>query len=177
MEADRRRRILIAAAILCVSVWVADSLVLTPMYSMWTGRAERIQEIKEELAKSTSLLDRRAELKSRWEDMKKRALPNRVSDAEKAVFEAVSRWTAESRLTVNSLKPRWTHLNKEVQTLEIELEGSGNLEAVVKFVYELECTPLPLRVTDMEIAAQDKEGGQLRLSLRFSGLVLERMAS
>lgn len=176
MDAERRRRILIAAVILCAGIWLADNVVITPLYTVWTARSARMQELQQDLAKSTGLLDRRSELKARWEDMKKRALPNRVSDAEQAVFESVSRWAGESHLTVNSLKPRWTHLKREAETLEIELEGLGSMESVVRFVYELESAPLPLRVEDMQIASQDKEGGSLKLSLRFSGLVLERMS-
>ena len=176
MEAERRRRILIVAVILCAGAWVADNVVFTPLYNLWTTRSTRIQELRQELAKSSGLLDRRPELKARWEDKKKRALPNRVSDAEKAVFESVSRWAAESNLKVNSVKPRWTHLKREAETLEIELECLGGMESLVKFVYELECGSLPLRVEDLEIASQDKEGSTLKLNLRFSGLVLERMS-
>jgi Tfp pilus assembly protein PilO len=176
MEAERRKRILIVAVLLCVGVWVADSMVFTPLYNLWTTRSTRIEDLRQEIAKSSGLLDRRPELKKRWEDMKKRALPNRESDAEKMVFESVSRWADESSLKVNSVKPSWSHPKKEAETLKIELEGVGGMESVVKFVYALECGPLPLRVEDMEISSQDKEGTTLKLNLRFSGLVLERMS-
>ena len=176
MDSERRRRWLVAGTIFCVSAWLGDTFVFTPLLNLWRERAARIQELDEEIAKDAGLLDREGDLRARWEDMKKRALPKRVSDAEQTVFEAVNQWTADSGIGVTSLKPRWTRVDRDKQTFEIQLEGNGDMQAAAKFVYDLESSNLPLRVEDFGIVSQDEKGGHLNLSLRFTGIVLAEVS-
>ena len=118
-------------------------------------------------------MDRKSDLQARWADMKKRALPGRASDAEKAVLESVNQWIAESKLTVTALKPHWTRPNKEAQVFEVQLDGKGTMESTARFIYALETGNLPLRVENLELISQNEKGQELNISLRFSGLVLE----
>ena len=173
MEAERRKKLLLIVTLICVGVWLADNVVFTPLLTLWEKRAARIATIEQDLAKNTSLLDRGTDLKARWEDMKKHALPTRPSDAEKAVLESVNQWIGESKLTVTALKPHWTRPNKEAQVFEVQVEGKGNMESAARFIYALESADLPLRVDNLELKSQNEKGQQLNISLRFSGLVLE----
>lgn len=173
MDPDRRKRLLIFVALICVGGWAADSLVVTPLIGVWQARSARIERLRQELEQSTSLLDRDSELKARWKDMKSRALSTRVSDAENAVFQSVSQWAGESRLSVTSVKPRWTQIAKNEPVLEIQLDATGDMGAVARFIYELESSALPLRVEDMGITSQDDHGGRLSLNLKLTGLVLK----
>jgi hypothetical protein len=176
VDLERRKRLLVIVTIICVGAWMADNFVIAPMTNLWQERSARIQELTDDMAKNSGLVDREDSLKARWEDMRKRALPTRVSDAENAVFQGVNEWTSDSSLVVTALKPRWTRMDRDKQTLEIQLEGSGNIEAVTRFVYDLEGSPLPLRIEDKGITSQDEKGGRLNLSLRFTGLVIEEVS-
>lgn len=181
MDVERRKRWLVIGAIVCVGLWLADTFVLTPLTELWKERSARIVELEGEIGKSGGLLDREAFLKSRWKDMKDQALPSRGSDAEQAVFQEVSQWTSDINLSVTSLKPRWTAMpgtlvktrsDQEKQMLDIQLEAIGNMEGIVKFVFALESSRLPLRVEDIEVSLPNNNAGRLNLSLRFTGLVL-----
>lgn len=177
MDSEKRKRLLLIVAGVCISAWLADRLVFTPLYHLWTARSTEIEQLGQDIAKGAGLLDRQPALEARWDGMKKRALPNRVADAETAVLESVSRWTNDSHLSVTSVKPRWNPPEKESRTLEIQLEATGTIEALTKFAYDLESDPLPLRVEDLEIVSQDEKGGRLNLALRFTALVFKEEAS
>jgi Tfp pilus assembly protein PilO len=177
VDSEKRKRLLYIVAAVCIAAWVADTLVVTPLTDLWSARSARIQELRQDLVKGAGLLDREPALKAKWEAMKTSALPNRVSDAETAVLESVNRCTADSKLSVMSVKPRWNLAVKDFQTLEIQLEGVGGIDSVAKFLYDLEVDPLPLRVEDLEITAQDEKGARLNLTLRFTGLVVKEESS
>ncbi|HOS03670.1 MAG TPA: hypothetical protein PKZ01_11360 [Candidatus Hydrogenedentes bacterium] len=173
MAPERRKQLLLAVALMCMGAFAFDRLALTPGLVVWNERSARILELEKNIAESDGLLQRETALKERWESMKGRSLPARVSDAESTVLQSVGRWAGDSGLSVTSLKPRWNRLGPMAQTLEFQLEGSGNMESVAKFLYALETDPLPLKVEDMLISAQDDQGDRLVLSARFSALVLE----
>jgi hypothetical protein len=56
--------------------------------------------------------------------------------------------------------------------LDCQVNGSGDILSLARFLYELEKDPLALRIEDLEITARDDNGQQLTLSARFSGLKL-----
>lgn len=177
MDPERRKRLLVIVSVLCIGAWAGDRLVLTPLLNLWRTRSSRIQELQQELSQHAGLLEREADLRARWEQMRKSALPVRVADAEARVLQSVTGWTSDSRLSVSSLKPRWVKAGKDAELLEIQLEGTGNMEAVVRFLYALEKDALPLRVEDLAIASQDERGERLNLTVRFTGLVLQEATS
>jgi Tfp pilus assembly protein PilO len=177
VDSDRRKRLLIIVTVLCAGAWLGDTFVFTPVTNAWNERSARIAELEQNIAKSAALLDRQPALKGRWQEMKKRSLPARTTDAENLVFQEVNQWSSNSGLGITSLKPRWARIEKDKQTFEIQLEGNGDIEKVSRFVYDVETSPLPLRVEDLAITSQDETGTHLNLSLRFTGLVLEEAAS
>ena len=177
MDSDRRKRLLIIVSIICAGAWLGDTFVFTPMTNAWNERSARIADIEENIAKSAALLDRQPSIKARWQEMRKRALPARTTDAENLVFQEVNQWSSTSGLGITSLKPRWARIEKDKQTFEIQLEGSGGIEQVTRFVYDVETSVLPMRVEDLSITSQDETGTRLNLSLRFTGLVFEEAAS
>ena len=52
-------------------------------------------------------------------------------------------------------------------------DGFGDIASLTRFLYELEMDPLAYKVDSVKITAQDKEGSQLSLNLKMSGLLLQ----
>jgi hypothetical protein len=57
-------------------------------------------------------------------------------------------------------------------TLECRADAFGSIQAVSRFLYEVERDPLALKVEVVEIMPRDTAGQQLTLGLQVSGLVL-----
>lgn len=177
MDSERRKRLLIIVTALCVGSWLADTFVISPVMASWEARATRIEDLERRIAESASLLDRENDLRERWREMRKGALSDNVSEAERAVLEGVSRWASDSRLTLSSIKPRWIQVDNATRLLEIQVEGNGGMEAVTRFIYELESDTLPLRMEELQLTSADGTGNKLSMQARFTGLVLERTTS
>jgi Tfp pilus assembly protein PilO len=172
MGPDRRKRILMIAAIISVGAVAGDRVVLSPLLNLWKARTERVAELEKSLGKGRVLAEREETMKERWQEMKERSLPVDMSLAEDQVLKSVGRWARDSRLSVTSLKPRWLRDEDDFRKLEFRAAAEGNMESIARFVYELERDPLPLKIEDIEIAARDERGDRLSLGVRFSGLVL-----
>jgi hypothetical protein len=164
---------LVLVAAICVGVFAGDKLLLSPMIELWKDRSEQIAELKTQISSGLDLVDREERIKQRWEDMKERALPTDVSVAEKQVLQSLDDWTRKSRLGKVSLKPNWIEDEDEpVRRFECRVTNAeGDMAALARFLYELECNPLALHVEEVEITSGNDGVRNLNLDVRFSGLV------
>jgi Tfp pilus assembly protein PilO len=147
---NKREKLLILAAALCVVILLGDKFIISPMLNLWKTRAARIAALEESLNKGTVLTDREETLTQRWQ---------------------------ESGLNVTSLRPRWIDEGQEARKLEFSLSATGSMESVVRFLYELERDPLAIRLEDVELATHDEQGREITLSARFTGLIVSEEKS
>src|SRR5262249_53705876 len=111
-------------------------------------------------------------IRGHWEQMRTNTLPNNTSLAEQQLLAAVERWSQDSRISVSSIAPQPKQDTEEYSTIECRVEGSGNMNALARFLYDVEKDPLGLKVEVMDITTRDNNGQQLSLGLQLSGLVL-----
>jgi hypothetical protein len=172
MDLKQRERLLLVAVVICLGAWIGDKLVLSPLVKLWKQRSQKIVEVKRSLDKGHTLLARESSLREQWKEMKRLSLPAEVSVAEYRVLESQSRWSQQSRLSVTSLKPRWTQDEPDHKKMDCRAATQGRIEAVTRFLYELERDPLALRVEEIKMAARDDSGRDLTLDVRYTGLLL-----
>lgn len=171
MGFKQRERYFLLIALICISLFIGDKFIVSPLFKLWKKRTARIVELRNLLEKGDILIDREENLKQRWNSMKERILTGQTSKAENQVLNAVSSWARTSGITINSIKPRWIEDEKEFKKLEFRLFAKGGLESLARFLYELESNPLALKVEDFEVTAPTGNEKELSLNLRFSGLV------
>lgn len=171
-DPKNRQQLLLAITLGVVGLWVADSVVFTPLAAAWKTRNERIDALRKQLADGEKLLQREQPLQTRWRDMRKNTLPVEISAAESKVLGAFDGWSRDARVTVTSIKPQWKRPDDDYTTLECRVDAAGSLSTLIRFLYEVEADPLALKVDSVEIGSRDSTGGQLTLGLQVSGLVL-----
>jgi len=172
MKINNRQRILLFVALALLGVFVADRMMLEPLAGVWTARAERIAVLRKEISEGTQLLQREESLRTRWSRMRSNTLPDNSSQAEQQLLKAVDTWAQESRVTISGLTPQWKHNADEYRTLECRVDAAGDLNALSRFLYNVERSPMALKLESVELAAADATGQELTLGLRLSGLVL-----
>lgn len=174
MDIKKRERILIAIALACIVILTGDRFILTPMGKTWKKRSEKISLLRKNVEKGELLLDRRNDLKERWDRMKETGFTSHdPSDAENQILTRVNDWAMRSGLTMNSLKPRWVETGGEDKKLEFRLSASGDLEKVSRFLFELERDSLPLSLEDFGISVREKQNRSLDFTARFTSLILK----
>ena len=165
-----RKHWLLIAAGACVALLAADRVVIGPLSSTWKARSARIKDLAQSIENGRVLLDRRDALQTQWKEIEQQALSNDAPKAESKVLNAVNSWAAESRFTVTAVIPRWVEDETLGPRVEVRVSGTGDLEAVSRFLYALETSSLPLRLEDVEMRARNDTGREIGLDARFSGL-------
>lgn len=172
MRIKNRQQILGIVAGLALALLVGDRLVLSPLIRSWKERAARIAQLRKDISQGSLLADREETIRHRWESMRTNTLPDNVSAAENEVLQAFEHWSQVSRISIASIKPQWKRAGEDYMTLECRADAFGSIEALSRFLYNVERDPLALRVEAVEIASRDNEGRQLSLGLQVSGLLL-----
>ncbi len=177
MAKNKRERLLLGATALVVAAFAADRMVITPLTELWSERSERIEELTARLEKGELLAGREEAIDEQWEAMHDGALPEDAAAAEREVLTAIGEWASRSRINVTALKPRWVEDEELGRLLEIRLSAGGSLEALSRFLYELEREELALRLEDVDLSARDTRGAELSLDARFTGILLAEESS
>ena len=172
MKINHRQRFLLFVALALLGVFVADQMILEPLAALWIARAERISELRKEIAEGTQLLQREDSLRNRWNRMRTNTLPDNSSQAEQQLLKAVDTWAQESRVTISGLTPQWKQNTDDYRTLECRVDAAGDINNLSRFLYNVEKSPMALKLESVELAATDAGGQELTLGLRLSGLVL-----
>ena len=172
MNIKNRQQLLSIAAIVVVALWAGDKLALSPLMQSWKQRATSITELTKSVRQGSLLVDRERSIRSRWDSMQTNTLPNETSVAENQVLKAFERWSQDSRISITSIKPQWKRTADDYMTLECRADAFGSIQAITRFLYDVEKDPLALKVEAVEITTRDNDGQQLSLALQVSGLLL-----
>ena len=172
MPIKNRQQMLVIAAAVGAGILLGDKLIITPLPTSWKERGKRITELTKQVNQGSLLLAREQTIRDRWDLMRTNTLPENTSAAENEVLKAFERWSQESRLSISSIKPQWKRAGDDFMTLEFRADGFGSIQALTRFLYEVEKDPLALRVEAVEITSRDNDGQQLSVGLQVSGLQL-----
>lgn len=170
MPTNNRQQLLTVAAIGAAAFFAGDRLLFTPLTTWWKERSSRIQELRQKVASGEELVKRGAVIRGRWSDMRTNTLP--ASTSEEQVSKAVEDWSRESGLSITGLTPQWKRDAEDYSTLVCRVDAFGNVESVSRFLYDIEKSPLALKLESIEMSARDNNGQQIALGLQISGLVL-----
>jgi Tfp pilus assembly protein PilO len=163
VEIKNRQQTLLIVALVVLGLFAAN---------VWSARARKIDELRKRVAEGKMLLDRDAEIRGRWGRMERSTLPNNTSAAEQQFFRALYDWQQSSGVTINATTPQWKHDADNYMTYQCRVDAAGNISMLSRFLYEIEKSPIAVKLESVELAARDKEGQQLALGLQISGLVL-----
>ena len=172
-----QKKFLSLAAAVCVGVFLADKIVLSPLIGIWRARSEQITIIQRQVQQGEQLIEREHTLRTRWKEMEDRSLPRDPSVTESDVLRSVDQWAQESRVSFTSIKPQWSQSEDGVSLFECRTEATGRIDQIVKFLYLLETAELPLKIEQLKISAGNDSDDRLAVSARFSGLVLQQEAA
>ncbi len=172
MKIKNRQQLLTIAAVAVVVLFAADKLLISPLGHFWKERSKRIAELRKKVEDGNQLVKHEQSWRSRWDQMRKNTLANNPSIAEQQVLGAFDRWSQSNRVSITSINPQWKHDTDEYTTLQCRVEASGSLNALSRFLYDIEKDPSALRLEIVELSSRDNEGQQLALGLQISGLVL-----
>jgi hypothetical protein len=173
LNLPKRQRWLAIGAGTMVALFILDSVLFTPLTKTWQAHAAEIQGLQKSVAHGRSVIERAGETERVWAEMQKNALPKDPAQTEQDMISALDRWGRADSIELGSIRPQWKHgASDRYSLLECRVDATGSLAALSHFVYELERSPLALRIESVELNARDDSGQKLTLALIVSGLRL-----
>jgi hypothetical protein len=169
VKIENRQHVLAALAIAVVGLLLLDKLVITPLIAGWKERSLRIADLQKSITQGSALLARGETIRERWSNMQTNTLQE--ASAERKILEAFQRWSEKSNISISSIQPN-KRTEEDHISLECRANASGRVEALARFLYEIEHDPMALRVENLEITSRDESGRTLSLALQVSGLIL-----
>lgn len=172
MKIKTRQDFLVVLTVAAFALLVGVDYIATPLVRGWSARQTQIRELRQQVKEGEQLLKREPSVRSRWDEMRANALPANNSAAEQLLLKALDGWRNDTGAELTSILPQWKSDSTNYLTLNCRMELGGSLGTLSRFLYELERSPLAVRVDAVELGARDKEGQQLTLGLEVSGLAL-----
>ena len=102
MTTQRRETLLKFAVGAVVALFLLDRMVISPAFAGWKAQSVRLAALQQKVKNGRQLLEREKSLRARWDEMQRGNLAQDRSSAENDVYKALSRWTAESRVSSSS---------------------------------------------------------------------------
>ncbi len=173
LDIPARQRWLMIVAGAGLALLVLDSILFTPLTNLWQAHSAEIARLQKSVTEGRSLIARSAQLDRVWTEMQNNALPKDAAQAEQDVISAFDRWGRANNIELGSIRPQWKRgATERYSLLECRVDATGSLATLSRFLYELERSPLALRVDSIELTSRDDGGQRLTLGLVVSGLRL-----
>lgn len=171
--AEKRKKLLLIVAGAAVVLLVGESIVYKPLVANWTTRSAEIAKLRKSVTEGRALIDRGPRLQEQWKDMQAQSLPKEPAQAEQDLISAFDKWGRATSVELASIKPQWKRgTNDRYSLLECRVDANGTVATLARFLYEVEKSPLALRVEAVEFSARDTSGQKLGLGLVVTGLRL-----
>lgn len=169
---DRQRWLVIVTSA-CLALLILEYWVRVPLTNLWRAHAVDIARLQKSVTAGRSTIARAAQTERRWAEMQANALPRDPAQAEQDVISAFDHWGRANNIELSSIRPQWKRGGTDKYSLlECRVDATGTIPTLSRFIYELERSPLALRVDSVELTSRDDYGQKLTLGLIVSGLRL-----
>ena len=168
-----RQRLLAVIAVAGVLLLILDHIVFTPLTTLWQTHSAEIAQLQKSVTNGSSLIERASQMQRVWSEMQANALPKDPAQAEQELISAFDRWGRGSGVELGSIKPQWKHGSTDrYSLLECRVDATGAYTSLGRFLFEVEKSPLALRLESIDLSSRDETGQKISLSLVVTGLRL-----
>jgi hypothetical protein len=172
---DRQRWLVIGVGTI-VALFILDKVMFTPLTDMWKEHSKDIVRLQKSVTDGRSTIARAERIEREWADMQTNSLAKDSAQAEQDVYSAILNWATANRIDVSSYRAQWMKGKTDKYSLyECRIDANGTLPAFTKFLFDLERSPIALRVDSLELSSRDDSGSKLTLGLVVSGLRFARL--
>jgi type II secretory pathway component PulM len=172
MILSRRERYIVIGTVAVVGLLALDRLFLTPLIERRQLVDAQMRQATEEMTRANGLFTNRTRVNRKWNEMSATTLKSDGSTAESQIIRSVGDWALEAGLNLSSVKPERAEKEKQFQKITFRANATGNMASVSKFLWRLQTSKVPIRVTDLSITTRRDGVDDLSLDLGISTLYL-----
>lgn len=171
MVLSKRERLLAIATVLVLGALALNAIVIDPAVKKRRETADKRLELEAQVAEAQNIFDRRKLLERKWKGLLDGMQTD--ADAESRIARALNEWAGQTRLEVASVKPDRRAGEKGMNEVTFALAGQGTLQAVASFLYRVETSELPVKVTSVTLGSRSESGDSMSLDLRISAVYVD----
>jgi len=172
MILSRRERYIVIGTVAVVGILALDRLFLTPLIERRQVTDAQMRLASEEMERANGLVTNRSRVNRKWNDMSGASLKMDGATAESQIIRAVGDWALEAGLNLSSVKPERAEKEKQFVKITFRANATGNMAAISKFMWRLQTSKVPIRVTDVSITTRRDGVDDLSLDLGISTIYL-----
>ncbi len=173
MVLSKREKIIVILTMLVLMIFIMDRFVVTPfMNSKESIRLEK-QGLVNEMQDATRLFKHKKRIKSEWQEMINGGLEKDPSGIESKVLHVIRQLSQDCGLTISSIKPdRNRNESRILKEIVFNLSCKGGMNSVGQFLWEIENSTLPLKITEFQLGAREEDGRDMSLQMKLSAVYL-----
>ena len=172
MVLSKRERQILIVTMAVIMIFVFDRYMWTPVMEARRDVHLERQELLNEMERADRLFKQRNRIKDDWNEMKNGGLSGDASATESGVLNAIGSWAQDSGLTLSSIKPDRENGEGEMQEIIFNLACSGNMNSIGQFLWQVENSALPLKITEFQLGSREEDGREMSLQLKVSALYI-----
>lgn len=173
MDLSRRETIILYVTVATVVVMVGWTFVLDPMAQRMDKTHQQKIDLEQEVNAMNDLLDRRRDIRARWQTRLDNGLGSDPAATESAMWHLLTQWSADSHFDLPNITPQRLPNDTAFQEIVFTVSGKGTFEGAARLIWAIEQSEMPVRISSLQLGSPDPSGREVTLSLRLSVLYLD----
>ena len=173
MVLSKREEYIAIAALAVVGILLLDGIAITPFFERRDALQAKKQRLLNELEQAETLFARKRNAAPRWRGMLENGLKSDRAAAESRVLHAIRDWSQQAGFTVLSRRPERTTEKNGLHEIGFQVSGTGTMSSIAGFLWRIESSSLPVRLTDLKLGTRRPGVDDLTLEATFSALFVD----
>jgi Tfp pilus assembly protein PilO len=172
MTLSTREKAIAVVAGVAVLLLGLNFYLVEPLLERRSRAQAAIAAAQRELLEAAGLFDNDLRARRRWNEMTGQTLRTDGPTAESQLLNNARQWGQEAGLVLTSLKPERNERELEFQRITIRATATGNMQSVTRFLYAIETSSMPVRISDVQIVSRREGSDELSMQVGLSTIYL-----
>ncbi len=172
MILSKREKMIAYVTGAAVGLFALNYIAVEPLMAHRDELVKKVDAARTDLSKAKNTVDRGKKANKDWANMTKAGLGSDSSIAEAQAQNALNAFAGDARLSLTSNKPERTERAKQLNVITIRATAQGNLASIGRFLYRIQTSEIPMRVTDLQINSRKEGTDDLTLQIGVSTIAL-----
>jgi hypothetical protein len=157
----------------CVGLLVGVKFIYDPVQGRLDDLGAKRTLLEGQVQEAALLVKNYPRMRDEWRTRLSDGLQD-GGQVESRVSSALTDWSNRARLSLSSIKPDKGLREKDMQEMIFTVAGRGSLDAVTQFLWNIETSPLPIKIKSMQIGSSSDAGESMSLQLYLSAIYLDK---
>ena len=172
MVLSKRERRIFWTTLVVMVLLVSDRFVINPGLEALDSVSEEKQRLDAEVVARRRVLKGSTARARQWQEMIENGLLDNPSAAQSSMLHALEEWSEQSRVRLTSVTPQRSTRDRGLRDIVFTIAGKGDMASIGEFVWLIEQTSKPVKITNLTLGSTNASGRDLTLSLKLSLLYL-----